>query len=1089
MKKNVHIKLLLFLLGFYAGPPLVSQNLITNGSFELGGPGVGFIVDGIGYNYITPPYTGTTNGGDFAVDVNPILINAIFISSSDNTTGTGNMLMIDGNPTGGQQRFYKAGNTGGGVCGLTVGQTYTFRYFIKSISNTVTDIATQANIGVQFNNVSSSTLVSGSSLAPLPAAGWQEVVYSIVPSFQCINIELFNNNTSFVGNDFAIDDVALFPPPLTVSLTYSTSSINCQTNANFIAGYAFQGAAPFTFNLSGTQSASNSTGYFPNLSNGNYTLSVTDNVGSTAQITNIDLNSNASNASFISQDTTICEGATLTLLAQNGGGSYNWSSDPNDNSINLINDSNALVTPTQTTTYTLDGGNPDDNLIYNGSFQFGSTGFFTQYNLVAASPAPGGAQGVAGVVAMANQFFAPFAACPDQDGNSAMLVVDAATTNAILWQQAVPVEPNTDYTFSFWATAVVTENPAQLRTRINNVILNTTTLTSNVCAWQQISFTWNSGASTIALIDITDLNLLANGNDFAIDNISFQSASQPCATSITVSVTNNVPITIPATYNVCEGESVQLTPSGSSNWQWTLPNGSIVNSPNLNIINATSNSSGIYGVSSTDPNTCFTPAQTVLTVNANPTINTTIQNVLCNGQNNGAAEVIATGNAPFSFNWSNGQTGSNINNLEPGMYDIVVQDANNCIAQSSVEVTEPEVLNLNVQTTSTECNLSEGLATALISGGTPNYNIVWSNGQLGTFASNLAAGNYNVEITDQNNCQVNQNFIINTINGPTVIIDQTAELDCFGDNDGFISLDVSGGTPSYTFMWQPNVSSNNSANNLSAGAYNITITDGDNCTQTFNISITQPAAISATINASNPTCGLQNGTIDIESTGGNAPINYSWFPAVATGNSATNLLAGNYTITLSDANGCATSVNQNLVTSGFIPLMLSPTQIIEPNTNIDLNATVGGGISEFQISWSPDTTLSCNNCTNPTASPNGNITYFVTVSTSDGCIAMDSIQIFVEKQCKGIALPTIFSPNGDVLHDKLCVLEPQCVSSIELMIFNRLGEMVFKTVNPYECWDGTFRNQPAMMGVYAYQIYATSGDQIVIKSGTITLVR
>jgi gliding motility-associated-like protein len=1090
MKNIIYFPLILFLLGFLPFHELFSQNLITNGSFELGGPGNGFIVDGAGYNYITPPYAGTTNGGDFAVNNNPVLINTIFISGGDNTTGTGNMLMIDGNPTGGQQRFYKAGDTGGGVCGLTVGQAYTFRYFIKSISTTVTNTATQAEIGVQFNNVSSSSLVSGSPLAPLPAAGWQEVVYTIVPSFQCVNIELFNNNTSFVGNDFAIDDVALFPPPLQVSLTYSTSSLNCQTNSNFIAGYAFQGAAPFTFNLSGAQTASNNTGYFPNLPNGNYTLSVTDNLGSTAQASNITLNSTSSNASFITQDTTICAGQSVTLQAQNGGANYNWSSNPNDNNINFTNDSTAIVSPSLTTTYTLNGGNPNNNLIYNGSFQFGSTGFFTQYNLVAAAPAPGGAQGIAGVVAMANQFFAPFAACPDQDANNAMLVVDAATTNAILWQQAVPVEPNTNYTFSFWATAVVTANPAQLRTRINNTILNTTTLTSNVCAWQQISFIWNSGPSTIALIDITDLVLLANGNDFAIDNISFQSAVLPCADSITVSVVNSEPIVIPATYSVCQGGNVQLTPNGGSNLQWTLPDGSTVNAPNLNINNAMLSASGIYSVSSTDPNACFTPAQTTLTVNANPTINTSLQNVLCNGQNNGSVSANALGNAPFSFVWSNGQSGSNINNLQPGVYSVIVQDANNCIAQSSVTITEPPILNLNVQTTSTDCNLSEGSATANITGGTQNYNIVWSNGQTSTTNNNLAAGNYSVNITDQNNCQVNQNFTISTTNGPTVLIDQTNELNCFGDSDGFISLNVSGGTPSYSYNWQPNVSSTNTANTLSAGSYSITVTDAANCSQTFNVIISQPEAIAASINATNPTCGLQNGVINIVSTGGISPLNYSWSPNVGVDNNATNLLAGNYAVTITDNNGCTSSINQTLVTSGTIPLTLTPsTQIIEPNSNIELNANIAGGITDFDISWSPDATLSCSDCTNPTASPDGNTTYIVTVTTSDGCIAIDSVRIIVEKPCNGIALPTIFSPNGDGLHDELCMLEPQCVSSVELMIFNRLGELVFKTNNPYECWDGTFRNRPAMMGVYAYQLSATSGDQIEIISGTITLVR
>jgi gliding motility-associated-like protein len=876
-----------------------------------------------------------------------------------------------------------------------------------------------------------------------------------------------------------------------IGLTYSNTSISCQTNASFIAGYCLQGSAPFTYVISGAQNASNNTGYFPNLPNGTYTLSVTDNNGATDEITNIIINSSASGASFITQDTTICAGASLNLLAQDGGGSYNWSSDPIDNNVDFINDSTATVTPSQTTTYMLDGSNPNgNNLIYNGSFNLGATGFYTQYNLVAAAPAPGGAQGIAGVVAMANAFFAPYAACPDQDGNSAMLVVDAATTNAIVWQQAVPVEPNTDYILSYWATAVVTDNPAQLATGINNTVLNTTTLTSNVCAWQEITFIWNSGASTVALIDITDLNLLANGNDFAIDNISFQSAAQPCIDSVTVTVTNSSPIIIPASYSVCQGENVQLTPSSGSDLQWTLPDGSTVNAPTLNISNAMPIASGVYSVSSTDPNSCFTPAQTTLAVNANPTVTTSLQNVLCNGQNNGSAVATASGNGPFSFTWSNGETAANINDLEPGTYNVTVEDANNCTSQTSATITEPQLLVLNLETTSTDCNLSEGSATANITGGTPNYTIIWSDVQTGLTADILAAGNYSVNITDQNNCQANQNFTISTSNGPTVLIDQTNELNCFGDSDGFISLNASGGTPSYSYNWQPNVSSSNTANALSAGTYSITVTDAANCSQTFNVTISQPEAIAAAINATNPTCGLQNGAILVGVTGGVSPIAYSWSPNVGVDNNATNLLAGNYAVTITDNNGCTLSINQTLVTSGTIPLNLTPsTQIIEPNSNIELNANIGGGITDFDISWAPDATLSCSDCTNPTASPDGNTTYIVTVTTSDGCIAIDSVRIFVEKPCNGIALPTIFSPNGDGLHDELCLLEPQCVSSVELMIYNRLGELVFKTNNPYECWDGTFRNRPAMMGVYAYQLSASSGEQIEIISGTITLVR
>ncbi|MBN8643241.1 MAG: hypothetical protein J0L86_15625, partial [Flavobacteriales bacterium] len=189
------------------------QNLLTNGGFESGGNGVGFNLNGAGYNLITAPFSGTTSAGDYAFTNNPFPMNtANFIAGGDHTSGTGLMMVIDGNNTGGNQRFWRAGNSGGGVCGLTIGTTYTFSYWIKSVSTTVVDAATSANIGVQFNNSSTSALVSGTTQAPLPASGWQQVVYTFVASNTCVNIELWNTNTSFVGNDFAVDDFSVTAP-------------------------------------------------------------------------------------------------------------------------------------------------------------------------------------------------------------------------------------------------------------------------------------------------------------------------------------------------------------------------------------------------------------------------------------------------------------------------------------------------------------------------------------------------------------------------------------------------------------------------------------------------------------------------------------------------------------------------------------------------------------------------------------------------------------------------------------------------------------------------------------------------------------
>ena len=170
-----------------------SQNLLNNGDFETGSV-IGYFVNSAAYTQLTgPPFSGTTASGNFAITTNPQPVNtSSFISGGDHTTGTGFMLVYDGNSNLGQQNFWEAGTGGGGVCGLTIGVTYTFSYWVKSIATTVTGIGTQADIRVQMFNASSLTLVSGNTLAPLPISGWQEVVYTFVPTSACVNIKLYD---------------------------------------------------------------------------------------------------------------------------------------------------------------------------------------------------------------------------------------------------------------------------------------------------------------------------------------------------------------------------------------------------------------------------------------------------------------------------------------------------------------------------------------------------------------------------------------------------------------------------------------------------------------------------------------------------------------------------------------------------------------------------------------------------------------------------------------------------------------------------------------------------------------------------------
>ncbi|HEY1038373.1 MAG TPA: choice-of-anchor J domain-containing protein [Bacteroidia bacterium] len=136
---------------------------------------------------------------------------------------------------------------------------------------------------------------------------------------------------------------------------------------------------------------------------------------------------------------------------------------------------------------------------------------------------------------------------------------------------------------------------------------------------------------------------------------------------------------------------------------------------------------------------------------------------------------------------------------------------------------------------------------------------------------------------------------------------------CNNATDGMISVSTTGGTGALTYSWSPNVSTTNSASSLSAGTYTINITDSENCPASVTVTLNNPTAVSSIANPTNPSCnGSADGSISLVTSGGSAPYTYSWIPNVSTGNNASNLVAGSYTITSTDANGCTGTTNASL---------------------------------------------------------------------------------------------------------------------------------------------------------------------------------
>ncbi|WP_395043013.1 beta strand repeat-containing protein, partial [Flavobacterium sp.] len=581
-----NIKLRVLIIALLVPISHFSQNLLVNGDFQSGN-GVGFSLNGAGYSEIVAPFSGTTLPGNFAFTGNPQPMNtANFIALGDHTTGTTRMMVIDGNNTGGAQRFWRAGNTGGGVCGLTIGTTYTFSYWIRSVSNTVTNLATQADIGIQFNNTSSFVLTSGSAIAPLPASGWQKVVYTFVPNNSCVNIELWNNNTNPVGNDFAVDDFSVTAPPQPLALTYSLTNSTCfGANNGSLSIYGIKGVTPYvSYSISGTASATNPTGYFPGLLPGTYTISVTDSNGTTVTTSGIIITQ--PNNLTVSSNATICSGTPTTLTVSGSTNPYTWIASPPDATLTTPNSASPSVSPTQTTTYTVTSSTiSNTNLVFNGNFTQGNVGFSTDYQYLSVTN-PSGTQGTYGVVTNSNTWFGGFSSCVDHtSGTGNMMVFDGSILNSgndKMWCQTIPVTPGQNYTFSYWVQTVAATNPANIEVLINGTsISGLVAAPATTCGWVLKNYVWNSGASTSAQICMYDRITVSGGNDFAIDDISF-STSTTCNLSNSVTITVNNSLTPAISCGAITASTIvfnwlALTGSTSYNISYTINGGGSIN--------------------------------------------------------------------------------------------------------------------------------------------------------------------------------------------------------------------------------------------------------------------------------------------------------------------------------------------------------------------------------------------------------------------------------------------------------------------------------------------------------------------------------
>ncbi|MEL6654143.1 MAG: SprB repeat-containing protein, partial [Bacteroidota bacterium] len=229
-------------------------------------------------------------------------------------------------------------------------------------------------------------------------------------------------------------------------------------------------------------------------------------------------------------------------------------------------------------------------------------------------------------------------------------------------------------------------------------------------------------------------------------------------------------------------------------------------------------------------------------------------NIDCFGSQNGSIDLTVVGGAPsYTYSWSTGDTVQDLNNLSAGVYSVDLSDQNGCTRQHTLTITEPAPLQINVSPIDLLCNGSPtGSIDLSVSGGTQGYTFSWSNGVTTEDLSNIPAGTYSVQIADANNCV---DSISQTISEPSPIvvgITPSPTL-CFGEANGSINLNVSGGTPAYRFVWS-NGDTTQNISNLLAGVYAVIITDANNCPTSISDTIVNAPPIGISLSSTDASC-------------------------------------------------------------------------------------------------------------------------------------------------------------------------------------------------------------------------------------------
>lgn len=492
-------------------------------------------------------------------------------------------------------------------------------------------------------------------------------------------------------------------------------------------------------------------------------------------------------------------------------------------------------------------------------------------------------------------------------------------------------------------------------------------------AGQNITMTWNNGIANGTLSTTgsplptgtfswtpTPADISSTPWCFTItvsDDACPYSGSQTYAFCITVTGFTVGVTTTATNCGASNGTATALATGGTGpyNFNWQPSGGNNANANGL--------SAGTYTVYVTDATGCAANAVAVVPSGpANANINATFNNISCFGGTDDIYLNVNGGQQPYTYLWSNNATTPNLIAVPAGTYSVIVTTASGCTTSATYTLTQPAAALSAISSVVSNVSCasgSNGAANSNASGGTAPYNYSWNStpAQNTSAASNLTAGNYSVIISDANGCTTSQSVTITEPLSITSMI-SSSDVTCYGGSNGSSSINVSGGVGPYSISWNTTPAQVGvNAINLQSGIITATITDANGCVSTNTVTIAQPPALNATMTSWTPvSCNAgNNGSASVQTTGGTAPYTYNWntMPAQNSAN-ATGMIAGMFTVTVTDANGCATISTVTITEPTPVLVTVSPGDTICPNQAFNVAAYGSGGTGTYTYNWSPN---------------------------------------------------------------------------------------------------------------------------------------